>query len=77
MKIMTYAAEIKSLMAGMSVSETAYSGGTYAARSPITGEVLAQIPTATASQTTDAIAQAHAAFKIWRVKPAPLRGELV
>ena len=74
---MIYTTEIKSLMSDMSVPDVAYTGGTYAARSPITGEVLAQIPIATAAQTSDDIAQAHAAFRIWRIKPAPLRGELV
>ncbi len=74
---MTYAADIKNLLTSMGVAPAAFSGGTIAARSPITGEVLAQIPAASPAQTTDAIGAAHAAFKAWRVKPAPLRGELV
>ena len=74
---MTYAADIKNLLTSMGVAPAAFSGGKIAARSPITGEVLAQIPAASPAQTTDAIGAAHAAFKAWRVKPAPLRGELV
>ncbi len=74
---MTYAADIKNLLTSMGVAPAAFSGGQIAARSPITGEVLAQIPAASPAQTTDAIGAAHAAFKAWRVKPAPLRGELV
>ncbi len=74
---MTYAAEINSLLTGMGVARAAFSGGSLAARSPITGEVLGQVPPVSAAQTTKAIGAAHAAFKVWRVKPAPLRGELV
>ncbi len=74
---MTYASEIKSILAEMGVSESDVSGGTISARSPITGETLAQIPSASAEMVAGAIGSAHAAFKLWRVKPAPYRGELV
>jgi aldehyde dehydrogenase (NAD+) len=74
---MSYTTEITSIMSSMSVPLTDFSGGGIAARSPITGEVLAQVPATTSGQTSDAIGLAHAAFKIWRNKPAPLRGELV
>ncbi len=74
---MTYATEIESLLTGMGIDPAAFAGGTLAARSPISGEVLAMVPASTAPQTTDAIAAAHAAFMIWRNRPAPQRGELV
>ncbi len=47
------------------------------ARSPITGEELGRYPGAMASDVARAAEQANAAFRSWRVVPAPQRGELV
>ena len=44
---------------------------------PISGEIIAQVPTSGASDTTRAIAAADEAFRAWRNVPAPKRGELV
>ena len=44
-------------------------------RSPITGEIIAQLPTT--SDAGEVIARAHKAFLEWRNVPAPKRGELV
>ena len=68
-------AEAQSLLAQMGVSATAFTSGTLAARSPITGEQLAMV-----AETPDpqaAIAAAHQAFLAWRGVPMPRRGELV
>ena len=46
-------------------------------RSPITGEVIAEIAETTPEAARDAIAAAHDAFLSWRNVPAPKRGELV
>ncbi|WP_422010070.1 aldehyde dehydrogenase family protein [Roseateles sp.] len=51
--------------------------GDLTVRSPIDGSVLAQLPTASAADMKAAVGRAHAAFKAWRVVPAPKRGELV
>ncbi|RZJ11846.1 MAG: aldehyde dehydrogenase family protein [Rubrivivax sp.] len=51
--------------------------GDLAVRSPIDGNVIAQLPTASAADMRAAIGRAHEAFKAWRVVPAPKRGELV
>jgi aldehyde dehydrogenase (NAD+) len=51
--------------------------GRVAVRTPITGEVIADVPLATASDVEQAITNAHAAFKTWRSVPAPVRGALV
>ena len=51
--------------------------GSLAVRTPITGEVIAQIPQITPEAAREAIAQAHLAFLEWRTVPAPKRGELV
>ena len=45
--------------------------------SPVTGEVVATLDRTTAAGAGDAIAAAHAAFRAWRLVPAPRRGELV
>ncbi len=74
---MTYATEIKTILSDMGVPAAAFSGGTIAARSPITGEILTQVPAAGSALTSASIGAAHAAFKIWRNLPAPQRGELV
>jgi aldehyde dehydrogenase (NAD+) len=49
--------------------------GPLAAKTPLTGETLAHLPTT--PDATAAIARAHAAFLQWRTIPAPKRGELV
>ena len=52
-------------------------GATLAARSPVTGEILARLVEHTPAQAADAIDAAHAAYLAWRKVPAPRRGELV
>jgi aldehyde dehydrogenase (NAD+) len=47
------------------------------ASTPITGDVLFTIAETTAAEADAAIAAAAAAFKTWRVTPAPVRGALV
>jgi aldehyde dehydrogenase (NAD+) len=47
------------------------------ARSPITGEALFDVPAAGSADVEAAIAEAKAAFRDWRVTPAPVRGALV
>ncbi|MEO6806249.1 MAG: aldehyde dehydrogenase family protein [Edaphobacter sp.] len=74
---MTIKQEVESLLTALGVPSTAYTSGTLAVRSPITGEAIAQLPTITAADATKAIAQAHAAFLEWRTVPAPRRGELI
>ncbi|MFE3839137.1 L-piperidine-6-carboxylate dehydrogenase [Pseudogemmobacter sonorensis] len=44
---------------------------------PVTGEAIAALPVATAADTDAAITRAAAAFRAWRLVPAPRRGELV
>jgi aldehyde dehydrogenase (NAD+) len=52
-------------------------GPRVAARSPITGEDLFDVPGAGPEEVQDAIAAAKAAFMSWRTVPAPIRGALV
>lgn len=53
------------------------SGPMLTARSPIDGRKLAAFPTASVPQVDAAVAQAAAAFPMWRDTPPPVRGELV
>jgi aldehyde dehydrogenase (NAD+) len=46
-------------------------------RSPITGEVLAEIPAASPEEVAATMAQAAVAFEVWRAVPAPQRARLV
>ena len=69
--------EVEVILAESGVPETAYSRGSLTVRTPITGEVIAHIPTITVADAAKAIEQAHAAFFEWRNVPAPKRGELV
>jgi aldehyde dehydrogenase (NAD+) len=52
-------------------------GGDQPARSPVTGEVLAQVRPTSPDQAYAALARASIAFEQWRLVPAPRRGELV
>jgi aldehyde dehydrogenase (NAD+) len=72
---MTIKQEVESILTQLSVP--AYPNGPLTVRTPITGEIIAQLPTITPADATKAIAQAHAAFLQWRTIPAPRRGELV
>jgi aldehyde dehydrogenase (NAD+) len=48
-----------------------------AARTPITGEELFEVPGAGRAKVTDAVAAARRAFETWRITPAPGRGALL
>jgi aldehyde dehydrogenase (NAD+) len=69
--------ETHALLARLGVDAAALRGGTRVARTPITGETLAELADATPADVTAAIAAAHQAFAAWRDVPAPRRGELV
>ncbi|RIX82354.1 L-piperidine-6-carboxylate dehydrogenase [Acidovorax cavernicola] len=69
--------EVDQLLHRLGVPRAAHTGGDLAVRSPITGEVIAQVPTTSSSEASQVIGRAHAAFPAWRDLPAPRRGELV
>jgi aldehyde dehydrogenase (NAD+) len=74
---LTRKAEVDELLTELGVEPIRYTGGTLAAKSPITGETVAHVREITKADTTSAIQKAHAAFLEWRLIPAPKRGELV
>ncbi len=67
--------ETQEILTQLGVPTTAYTGGTILVRTPITGELIAQIPITTNPAKT--IESAHKAFLEWRTIPAPRRGELI
>jgi aldehyde dehydrogenase (NAD+) len=69
-------AEAREILERLGVT-AALDGGTLAARSPVTGEVMAQLSEHTPAQAVAAIDAAHEAYLAWRKIPAPRRGELV
>ena len=52
-------------------------GGDLEVRTPITGEVIANLHSTSAADAEAAIARSVEAFQVWRDVPAPRRGELV
>jgi aldehyde dehydrogenase (NAD+) len=68
-------AEALEVLGRLGVQRPALNGGSLAARSPITGETLAEITEHAAADI--AIERAHTAFLDWRKVPAPRRGELI
>src|SRR5271170_2392204 len=74
---MTIQNEVRTILTTLGVPATAYTNGDLTARTPLTGEIVAQLPTISAAEATKAIARAHAAFVKWRTVPAPKRGELI
>ncbi len=73
----TLAQTAHAILAGFGVPASLYTGGTLHSRTPITGEVVAQLPVHSAADTDAMIARAKTAFTAWRLVPAPQRGELV
>jgi aldehyde dehydrogenase (NAD+) len=69
--------ETHALLARLGVDPTTLAGGARIARSPITGEALAELADATPADVAAAVGAAHQAFVAWRDVPAPRRGELI
>jgi aldehyde dehydrogenase (NAD+) len=71
------AIEVRKVLAGLGVDAQSRKGATLAARSPISGEIVAYAPASEAATARKAIEAGHTAFLAWRNVPAPKRGELV
>src|SRR5690606_5117742 len=61
----------------LGVQSAAYTGGSLASFSPVTGEQIATLPVVSGADVGAAVTKAEAAFKTWRNVPAPRRGELI
>ncbi|TWT12565.1 aldehyde dehydrogenase family protein [Reyranella sp. CPCC 100927] len=71
------AAETTALLHRLGVPREHHVGGALAVRTPISGEIIAQVHETSPADAQAVIAQAQAAFLHWRHVPAPRRGELV
>jgi aldehyde dehydrogenase (NAD+) len=68
---------IQTLLSGLGVPASAYTGGVLPSRSPIDGAALGQVHETQLTEVAAVIARAHGAHQGWRTVPAPQRGELV
>ncbi|MFB2551486.1 L-piperidine-6-carboxylate dehydrogenase [Ensifer soli] len=73
----TMAAEAAAILGRLGVAETLYTGGGMVSRSPVSGEAIGHLAPVSAQDAAAAIGRADAAFRAWRLVPAPRRGELV
>ena len=71
------ALEAAGILDRLGIDRAALSGGGLVARSPLTGEQTACLQQTDLAAADRAIEGAHAAFLVWRLVPAPRRGELV
>ena len=69
--------DTNALLARLDLGPDQLSNGDLDVRTPITGELLARVPTASPEDVERSIASAVDAFRAWRDVPAPRRGELV
>jgi aldehyde dehydrogenase (NAD+) len=76
-KIASAASEAAAILDRLGVRQELWTGGDRAVRSPVTGEVIAQVQDTAPERVQAAVEAAHAAFLTWRNVPAPRRGELV
>jgi aldehyde dehydrogenase (NAD+) len=71
------AQETLTLLLDLGVDASAVQDGDLLVHSPISGEIIGRVRSADRASATETIAEADAAFRIWRVTPGPRRGELV
>jgi aldehyde dehydrogenase (NAD+) len=71
------AAQAAEVLDRLGVRPALWTGGTLAVRSPLTGELIAQVRETQPAEAARRIGAAHEAFLAWREVPAPRRGELV
>ncbi len=69
--------QVRVILNDLGVAASALEGGSLVATSPISGETLAELAVHTAGDCDAAVAAAVAAFRQWRLVPAPRRGEFV
>ena len=69
--------EALAILAQLGVEEGTFAHDGIATRSPITGEVITHVRTTSPEQASALIGRAAQAFDVWRMVPAPRRGEFV
>ncbi len=70
---------LKDLNSGVSTGQTSLSGGgeVISSYSPVDGQLIAKVTTASRADYEEVMEKAEEAFKTWRMMPAPKRGEIV
>ena len=69
---------IKAINLGTSTGLNSFgSGENISSYSPVDGKLIGKVSSTTAADYDKVLSQASKAFKDWRKKPAPLRGEIV
>jgi aldehyde dehydrogenase (NAD+) len=76
-KIASARTEAAEVLKRLGVAESLWAGGDRPVRSPVTGEVMAEVHDTPVAEVNAAVERAHEAFLKWRNVPAPRRGELV
>ena len=74
---MSLKTETAALLDRLGVAPERYKGGDLAVTSPLTGEVIGEVAQTSPGDAAALIEQSDAAFRKWRILPAPRRGELV
>ena len=74
---MGVSSETRDILRRLGVDAATLSAGRFEVRTPVTGEVVAQLAETTRAEADAAIEAAARAFRDWRLVPAPRRGELV
>jgi aldehyde dehydrogenase (NAD+) len=69
--------EVGSLLTELGMSRPRDRDGALKVHTPITGEIIGQVRATSTDEAAAAIEAAYAAFGVWRLVPAPKRGELV
>ncbi|MDF3855765.1 aldehyde dehydrogenase family protein [Paracoccus pantotrophus] len=69
--------EAHAILDRLGVDRSLYLQGAMPSFSPVTGQEIAKLKAVSAEEAGRAIEAAHDAFEIWRIMPAPRRGELV
>ena len=76
-KPVNVAQEAAEILSRLGVEKALYAGGDMPSYSPVSGEQIGLLKTVSAADAAAMVGKAHAAFKSWRLVPAPKRGELV
>jgi len=69
--------EVAQFFAELGLPPERLTEGSHEVHSPISGEVIARIRSTDAAEARAAIGRSAEAFRIWRLVPAPVRGELI
>ncbi|ACG79455.1 NAD-dependent aldehyde dehydrogenase [Phenylobacterium zucineum HLK1] len=69
--------EAAAVLGRLGVDRALWTGGPRAVRSPVTGEIIADVHDTPLAAVAQTIETAHEAFRAWRNVPAPRRGELI